>query len=91
MSQQNLGNNPQDAKPPVAKQRLNVYTVMLIVSFIAICTACVLLYLELSQYGAYPWWKVDQAIGLLLPSGPIEAPWFAQNVCEIGKSTGLIA
>ena len=91
MSQQNLGNNPQGAKAPLAKQRLNVYTVMLIVSFIAICTGCVLLYLELSKYGAYPWWNVDQAIGFLLPSVSIEAPAFVQNASEIGKSTGLIA
>ena len=91
MSQQNSDNNPQGAKAPVQKQRLNVYTVMLIVSFIAICTACALLYLELSKYGAYPWWNVDQAIGFLLPSGPVEAPLFVQSAYEIGKSTGLIA
>lgn len=48
--------------PTVQKQRLNVYTMMLIISFIAICTAIVLLYMELNKYGAYPWWKTGDAI-----------------------------
>jgi len=30
---------------------------MLIVSFLAIVTACVLLYLELNRFGNYPWWQ----------------------------------
>jgi hypothetical protein len=30
---------------------------MLIVSFCAIITACLLLYLELKQWGSFPWWK----------------------------------
>lgn len=41
----------------VQKQPLNVYTVMLIVAFCAIITACLLLYLELKQWGSFPWWK----------------------------------
>ena len=43
----------------VQKQKTNVYTVMLIISFFAIVTACVLLYIELTRYGSYPWWKPE--------------------------------
>jgi hypothetical protein len=30
---------------------------MLLLSFIALCVACTLLWLELQAYGAFPWWK----------------------------------
>jgi len=30
---------------------------MLIISFLAIVTACVLLATELSRFGSYPWWN----------------------------------
>jgi hypothetical protein len=43
------------------KQSTNVYTVMLIVSFICIVTACILLYAELRRWGSYPWWNVSTA------------------------------
>lgn len=39
------------------KQPLNVYTVMLIISFLALLIACILLYMELNNYGKFPWWK----------------------------------
>jgi len=46
------------ANPPAAqKPGPNVYTVMLIVSFLSIVTACVLLYMELNRFGNYPWWQ----------------------------------
>jgi hypothetical protein len=32
---------------------------MLIISFISILTACLLLYIELSRYGSYPWWNAS--------------------------------
>ena len=43
----------------VQKPRSNVYTMLLILTLIAIITACVLLFLELQSYDAYPWppWK----------------------------------
>jgi hypothetical protein len=46
---------------PVQKQRLNVYTVMLIISFICIVTSCIVLYMELSRWGNYPWWSTTDA------------------------------
>ena len=36
---------------------MDVYTVMLILSFLAVLTACALLWLELKGYGTFPWWK----------------------------------
>jgi len=47
--------------PNTQKQRLNVYTMMLILSFIAICIASTLLYMELNRFGNYPWWKTGDA------------------------------
>jgi hypothetical protein len=45
----------------VQKQKMNVYTVMLIVSFICLLTACLFLYLELRRWGSFPWWDVSKA------------------------------
>ena len=39
---------------PKQKQKTNVYTVMLIISFICIVTACILLYWELTLWGRLP-------------------------------------
>ena len=47
------------------KQQLNVYTVMLMVSFFAIITACLLLYLELRRWGSFPWWKAEAGGGAM--------------------------
>lgn len=44
------------------KPRFNIYTMMLVISFIAITTACTLLYLELQLYGVFPWWKPPAGI-----------------------------
>ncbi len=49
---------PQNsANQSLQKQPLNVYTVMLIVSFFALLIGTILLYLEGSNYGSLPWWK----------------------------------
>jgi len=49
------------AEVPAQKQRTNVYTVMLIISFICIVTSCVVLYMELKRWGNYPWWNTTEA------------------------------
>jgi hypothetical protein len=41
----------------VQKQKFNIYTMMLIMSFIALLIGCTALYLELRKYGQYPWWE----------------------------------
>ena len=43
------------------KQRTDVYTVMLIISFICVVTATILLYAELERWGSYPWWNTNEA------------------------------
>jgi hypothetical protein len=48
--------------PPEQKQQANVYTMMLIISFAAICVACGLLWAELQQYAPYPWWKTEGVV-----------------------------
>ena len=46
---------PGSANLP-AKPKANVYTVMLIISFMALVTACALLAIELSRFGpGVPW------------------------------------
>ncbi len=57
MSPQSSSNQP--VAGPVQKQNLNVYTVMLIVSFAALLIGCLLLLFELMRYGAFPWWKTE--------------------------------
>jgi hypothetical protein len=49
---------PSSANQPVPKPGTNVYTVMLILSFLAICVACGLLYSELRQFGPGTPWAV---------------------------------
>ena len=49
----------QQPAPPVVKQGTNIYTVMLILAFLAIVTSCILLYMELTQFGNYPWWNTS--------------------------------
>jgi uncharacterized membrane protein affecting hemolysin expression len=64
----------------VQKQKFNIYTMMLILSFFAIVTACILLYVELTRYGSSPWWDTKSiatppATSMLLePPLPIAAP-----------------
>ena len=54
MSQLSSSNQAGDV---VQKQGANVYTWMLVLSFIATTIGAILLYLELQQYGDFPWWK----------------------------------
>lgn len=44
--------------PPTQKPGTNVYTVMLILAFLAITTACVILAIELSRFGPGVPWQV---------------------------------
>jgi hypothetical protein len=57
---------PQPQAPRTQKQHSNVYTMMLIVSFAAMVTACVVLYMHLQTYKAegatQPWWSVPQDV-----------------------------
>jgi hypothetical protein len=47
---------PSSANQPVQKPGPNVYTMMLIVSFLALVTACALLAMELARFGpGVPW------------------------------------
>ena len=46
----------------IEKQRTNIYTMMLIISFIALVTASVLLYLELNRFGVWPPWDTRSAV-----------------------------
>ena len=41
----------------VKKPPSDIYTAMLVMSLVAVLTSCILLVMELSRYGSYPWWK----------------------------------
>ncbi len=53
------GEQPQ-VEAPTQKQLINVYTMMLVIAFACLVTACVLLYNELTLWGSYPWWNTDE-------------------------------
>lgn len=48
---------PGSANVAAPKPGTNVYTVMLIMSFLALLTATTLLAMELGRFGSYPQWK----------------------------------
>lgn len=48
---------PREARADRPKPAFNVYTVMLAVALAAISVACLLLYLELTTYGDFPWYR----------------------------------
>ena len=58
---------PQKAKKSAAvadgvvlqKPQTDIYTVLLVISFVSVLIGCILLWLELSTYGSYPWWKAN--------------------------------
>jgi hypothetical protein len=43
----------------IKKQPTDIYTVMLMIAMGAVLVGCVLLYLELSRFGSYPWWNAS--------------------------------
>lgn len=71
MSPPDLAGPAPGNEPIEQKQRANVYTMMLILAFAAICVACVLLWLELQEYGTYPWWRTS---GIAPPTSFLYAP-----------------
>jgi hypothetical protein len=52
---------------PKQKQKTDVYTVMLIISFLCIVTASILLYWELTLWGSYPWWNPAANVAEYVP------------------------
>ncbi len=60
---------PQQAPVTYQKQQLNVYTVMLIISLLAMIFGIISLYRVLPQYGTFPYWKTGGS-----PQACIERP-----------------
>ena len=60
MSPQNLAAQELASGQVEQKPRANIYTMMLILSFVAVCVACFLLWRELQAYAPYPWWETKQ-------------------------------
>ena len=54
---------PSSANPivPAEKQPTNIYTMLLLLSVIAVITATVLLSMELKRFDPYPWWNPPPA------------------------------
>ena len=54
---------PEPADIPTQKRKTDIYTVMLIISFICIVTACILLSWELTKWGDFPKpWNTSEGI-----------------------------
>ena len=51
---------PDSSRFSGEKPRADVYTMMLLIAFIALTVACIMLWLEGSSYGAWPWWNVPR-------------------------------
>jgi hypothetical protein len=51
-----LPSSPNTPAPAAQKQGTNIYTVMLILAFLALTTGSILLYMELTKYGSFPYW-----------------------------------
>ncbi|MCC9607455.1 hypothetical protein LOC68_12685 [Blastopirellula sp. JC732] len=66
MSPQSSGNPP--------KQKVNIYSMMLILSFIALLIGAILMYMELSRFGTFPQWKVSQAAPAISVALPAAGP-----------------
>ncbi len=69
---QAIPNAPIEQKP-----RANIYTMMLVISLFAIIVACIVLWMELKQYGDFPWWDtkgVGPAATSLAPMVPELTP-----------------
>ena len=50
-------------QPPATKPGTNIYTVMLILSFLFVLTATAILASELARFGPVPQWRVTSAGG----------------------------
>jgi hypothetical protein len=62
------------ATVPVEKQRTNIYTVMLMLSFAALMTGCILLALEWQRFEGNPPWDTRAAQPSAAPAAPMTAP-----------------
>ena len=69
--QDSAGQAPASEPIIEQKQRNNIYTMMLILAFISVTVACVLLWMELQEYGSFPWWKTS---GITVPATSSVAP-----------------
>lgn len=49
--------SPQSSDKSGRKSSLNIYTVMLLISFMALTTGAILLFLELQRFGNWPQWN----------------------------------
>jgi hypothetical protein len=61
------------SKGPQQKQRANVYTMMLIAAFIALCLGSAILYMHMERYNWEKEAKQPPAASLLTPAGTAEA------------------
>jgi hypothetical protein len=55
------GSTSPVASAPTTKHNFNVYSMMLLLSFIALTVGAMLLYYELTKYGSFPYWRAGQA------------------------------
>jgi hypothetical protein len=52
---------PNSANQPLEKQRTNIYTMMLILSFLALVTGSIILSMEWEKFDGDPRWSTSEA------------------------------
>lgn len=70
---------------PYRKPRADIYTVLLIISLVAILLACVFLYLEVADYPDTPPWSGAPSAWL----GPVPAADRSVALCEAPQPDGV--
>ena len=63
-----------------------MFTMMLLISFYAVTTACVLLYLELKMYGDKEWWNTAGSDPQVVPTAPAPSRPTSFNSVDAGHS-----
>ena len=58
---------PNSVNAPVEKQRFNIYTMMLILSFLALVTACVLMAIQWNRFDSKDPWNTNVATPVMPP------------------------
>ncbi len=64
-SETTIAQTSMEAAQPTRRHEFNIYTIMLIVAFVALLLGTLILFMELNKYGTFPGsfpWKTGDAI-----------------------------
>lgn len=61
--------SPSPGAARTVKQPVNIYTVMVLLSFVFLLIGTICLGVELSRWGNFPWWNTSDATSVSAPAG----------------------